>query len=90
MQEDLDNLCIWAESLGMIFNPSECDIMNISSKEIPLTYFYMDKIGQTVYNVEDMFYFGVTLPNTLQWKKNVDGITTKANRTFLFMTRNIR
>ena len=73
----------------MQFNPSKCQVLQITKKAKPLNTKYI------LHNVElesvpAAKYIGVTIADDLSWSKHIDITTKKANQTFGFLKRNIR
>ena len=73
----------------MQFNPSKCQVLQITKKSKPLNTKYI------LHNVEmesvsAAKYLGVTIEDHLSWTKHIDITTRKANQTFGLLKRNIR
>ncbi|KAK3106442.1 hypothetical protein FSP39_020186 [Pinctada imbricata] len=89
LQTDLDNLHTWELSWNMEFNPSKCQVIQISRSRKPLQTSYTLH-GQTLQTTTDAKYLGITLTNKLTWDTHVNNITNKANKTLGFIKRNIK
>ncbi|KAK3103518.1 hypothetical protein FSP39_019827 [Pinctada imbricata] len=73
----------------MEFNPSKCQVIQISRSRKPLQTSYTLH-GQTLQTTTDAKYLGITLTNKLTWDTHVNNITNKANKTLGFIKRNIK
>ena len=73
----------------MAFNPSKCQLIQISRSRKPLTTSYTLH-GQTLQTTTEAKYLGITITNKLSWKTHVDNITNKANKTLGFIKRNTK
>ena len=85
----LASLKLWENMWDMQFNPSKCQVLQITKKARPLNTKYI------LHNVElesvpVAKYIGVTIADDLSWSKHIDITTKKANQTFGFLKRNIR
>ena len=88
LQADINNLMSWAEEWSMFFNPEECEVIRVTNKKKPLNYVYKMS-DHMLKSVEDKKYLGVTLQKNLNWNKQVQIVTTKANNTLNLIRRNI-
>ena len=73
----------------MQFNPSKCQVLQITKKAKPLNTKYI------LHNVElesvpAAKYLRVTIADDLSWSKHIDITTKKANQTLGFLKRNIQ
>ena len=89
LQTDLASLEQWEKMWDMQFNPSKCQVLQITKKAKPLNTKYI------LHNVElesvpAAKYLGVTIADDLSWSKHIDITTKKANQTLGFLKRNIR
>ena len=89
LQTDLASLEKWEKMWNMQFNPSKCQVLQITKKAKPLNTKYI------LHNVElesvpAAKYLGVTIADNLSWSKHIDITTKKANQTLGFLKRNIR
>ena len=88
LQTDLASLEQWEKMWDMQFNPSKCQVFQITKKAKPLNTKYI------LHNVElesvpAAKYLGVTIADDLSWSKHIDITTKKANQTLGFLKRNI-
>ena len=90
LQKDIDRLGSWARKWGMIFQPVECYMMQLTktlTNKIQASYTIE---GTVLENVESIKYLGVTITNDLKWNTHIINICTKANvRTLGFLRRNV-
>ena len=89
LQTDLASLEQWEKMWDMQFNPSKCQVLQITKKAKPLNTKYI------LHNVElesvpAAKYLGVTIADDLSWSKLIDFTTKRANQTLGFLKRNIR
>ena len=78
LQTDLASLEQWEKMWDMQFNPSKCQVLQITKKTKPLNTKYI------LHNVElesvpAAKYLGVTIADDLSWSKHID-ITTKKGK----------
>ncbi|MCG7877120.1 MAG: reverse transcriptase family protein, partial [Candidatus Thiodiazotropha taylori] len=86
LQNDLQQLEIWAKTWGMRFNAKKCYIMSINSKS---SHFY--QLGDHILQqVPENPYLGITLSEDLKWGSHISKITKKANSTLGFLRRNLK
>jgi len=89
LQEDINQLCKWANICQMEFNLSKCNILRISHLHNCSSYTY------AMYNtqlklVKEHKYLGVWINESLSWRKHISYTCNKANRTLGFPQRNLR
>jgi hypothetical protein len=89
LQRDLDTLVNWADTWGMRFNPSKCNIMRISKTSKPLERMYT-MCGTVISQVQDAKYLGVNINENLTWSNHISKVCSKANSTLGFLRRNLR
>ena len=89
LQQDLSKLEIWEDTWKMDFNPFKCFSMNIIRKINPFITDYSLK-GTTLVTTEHSTYLVVTIRKNLKWGYHVNKITSKANKTFGLLRRNIK
>ena len=89
LQQDLHQLELWEQNWDMKFNPSKCQVIQITKLKttIPTQYILHDTILQSVPSAK---YLGVTISNDLSFGNHIDNITKKANQTLGFLRRNIK
>ena len=73
----------------MHFNPSKCNILQISNMLEPLIKFYQLE-GRVLKHVEAAKYLGILISDTLSFSDHIRDITTKASRKLGFLKRNLR
>ena len=89
LQQDLHQLEQWESKWDMKFNPSKCQVIQITKRKtiIPTQYLLHNTILETVTSAK---YLGITISNDLTWNNHINNITTKANQTLGFLRRNIK
>ena len=89
LQDDLDRLHQWELDWGMLFNPSKCNIMNVSKSPNckPNKYSLKGVVLETIPNAP---YLGVNISSNLSWRHHIKKCSAKANRTLGFVRRNRR
>ena len=86
LQQDLKELERWADTWGMRFNASKCNILSIK----PKTHFMYQLNNTFLKNVTSNPYLGILFTDTLKWSDHIANITKKANSTLGFLRRNLR
>ncbi|MEW8546320.1 MAG: reverse transcriptase family protein, partial [Candidatus Thiodiazotropha sp.] len=89
LQNDLDRLSAWETKWDMEFNPSKCQVVQVTGSRRPLNTSYTLH-GQVLETVTCAKYLGVDISNGLSWNPHVDRIVGSANRTLGFIRRNIK
>ena len=89
LQGDLRSLEQWADTWGMRFNAKKCQILTISKRKSPLSYFYT-LCNHTLDNIDHAKYLGVTISHDLSWSPHVQSVYNKANSTLGFLRRTLR
>ena len=89
LQNDLDQLSIWAEKWGMKFNVNKCFVMSINRKKQSPTHTYTIE-NHTLEKVSQTSYLGITLCDTLKWSAHIDKICARANSVLGFLRRNLQ
>ena len=87
LQSDLDSLQQWESTWKMKFNPDKCEHISVTNKKKPLKTSYKLH-GQTLKQVKNTKYLGVTIDNKLSWNDHINKVTKKANSTRAFLQRN--
>ena len=89
LHDDLDRLYQWELDWGMSFNPSKCNIMNVSKSPNckPNKYSLKGVILETVPNAH---YLGVNISSNVSCRNRIKKCSAKANRTLGFVKRNLR
>ena len=88
LQKDIDTLGAWAEKWGMRFQPTKCNMMQLSRKREGLKYKYTLKNTELEF-LESIKYLGVNITNYLHWGKHIDEICNKSYRTLGLLRRNL-
>ena len=86
LQNDLQELEIWANDWGMTFNPKKCYILSIKQSSNH-TY---SLCNTPLQNVPTNPYLGILFSNDLSWTPHINSICKKANSTLGFIKRNLR
>ena len=89
LQRDINRLGRWASKWGMRFQPTKCNMMQLTRKwvkKVIATYTLEEAVLE---NVDRIKYLGVTITNDLRWITHVGNICTKANRTLGFLRCNL-
>ena len=89
LQRDINRLGRWARKWGMRFQPTKCNMMQLTRKRVKKVIATYTLEGTVLENVDRIKYLGVTITNDLKWNTHVGNICTKANRTLGFLRRNI-
>ena len=71
----------------MVFNPSKCKVICISTKKSPTPMKYLF-CGVELEQVDHVSYLGVTLANDLKWSQHISSITGKASKVLGMAKRN--
>ena len=84
LQTDLASLELSENMWDMQFNPSKCQVLQITKKAKPLnTKYILHNVG--LESVPAAMYLGVTIVDDLSWSKHIDITTKKANQTLGFL-----
>ena len=89
VQEDLHKLEKWEEAWDMSFNPSKCQVLNVTRLKTPIPSEY-SLHNTELESVSAAKYLGVTISDNLNWGTHIDIITKNANQTLGFLKRNIK
>ena len=74
LQNDLDRLSVWEDRWDMEFNPSKCQVVQVTSSKNPINTAYTLH-GQILEVVTCAKYFGVDISSGLSWNTHIDRIT---------------
>ena len=85
LQRDINRLGRWARKWGMRFQPTKCNMMQLTRKRVKKVIATYTLEGTVLENVDRIKYLGVTITNDLRWNTHVGNICTKANRTLGFL-----
>ena len=77
LQHDLDSLSKWSHQWGMHFNPSKCNILQISNVREPLLKFYQLE-HKVLKHVDAAKYLSNLIEKTLSFSDHILDITTRA------------
>ena len=89
LQKNLDSLQVWEYLWDMEFNPSKCQVIQITrARKPPQTNYKFH--GQTLEITPHAKYLGITFTNKLDWTSHIDNITNKANNSLGFIRRIIK
>ena len=89
LQLDLDRLQEWERDWNMEFHPQKCHLLRVSNKRDPIKANYTIH-SQTLVEVEQAKYLGVTIHQTVNWNKRISTIAKKGNKIRAFIQRNMR
>ena len=87
LQKDLDALQQWEHTWMMEFNPSKCQVVQVTNRRKPTPSSYSIH-GQILDVTNSAKYLGVHLDAKLNFNMHVDATTKKANSTRAFLARN--
>lgn len=88
LQEDLNTLCKWEEQWQMHFNPSKCVVLRVPGNRTPIKAKYSIH-DETLLEVNNYKYLGVTINNKLKWDDHINNITKKTSSKLGFIQRNL-
>ena len=80
LQQDLNNLQIWADDWGMKFNAKKCYLLSTKSKSRHLKIYTIN--DQILKQVQDNPCLGITFSEDLKWKIHINNTSKKANSTY--------
>ena len=89
LQRDLDTLQTWENKWDMEFNPSKCQVLQITRarKPIPTSYYLHN---QKLEVTDCARYLGVDISHNLSFNNHIDRICNSANKTLGFLRRNLK
>ena len=88
LQEDLQQLEVWQCKWQMVFNPTKCKTICISTKKTPPQIKYTF-CGVELEQVNSFSYLGVTITEDLKWSKHITSIAGKASEVLGMIKRNL-
>lgn len=89
LQQDLHQLEQWESKWEMKFNPSKCQVIQITKRKLVISTKY--RLHNTfLETVSSAKYLGVTISSDLNFNKHIDNISKKASQTLGFLRRNIK
>ena len=89
LQQDLDRLSAWGSDWHIEFNPSKCQVVQVTGYKKPINAAYKLH-GVILETVTCARYLGVDISSNLSWGSHIDRITGTANRTLGFVRRDIK
>ena len=89
LQHDLDKLSMWEREWDMEFNPSKCQVIQVTGSRKPINATYRLH-GLVLETVTCARYLGVDISSDLTWRSHVDRVTGSATKTLNFVRRNIK
>ena len=90
LQQDFDRLSRWEIDWDMEFNPSKCQVVQVTGSRNPISASLYRLHGEILETVSCAKYLGVDITSNLSWSSHVDTITNSANKTLGFIKRNVR
>ena len=89
LQRDLDTLQTWENKWDMEFNPSKCQVLQLTRarKPIPTSYYLHN---QKLEITDCARYLGVDISQNLSFNNHIDRICNTANKTLGFLRRNLK
>ena len=89
LQKDLDKLAVWEARWDMEFNPSKCQVVQVTGSRKPINCTYRLH-GHVLETVTSAKYLVVDVSSGLTWNSHIDRITGNANITLGFLKHNIK
>ena len=89
LQQVLDRLSVWESDWDMEFNPSKCQVVQVTGSRKPINATYRLH-SETLETVSCVRYLGVDVSSNLSWCSHIDRITDTAHKTLGFVKRNIK
>ena len=91
LQKDLDTLSVWESKWDMQFNPSKCQVIQVTGAKSPYKseYRYILR-GQVLETVTCARYIGVDISSNLSWSSYIGCVAGNANRSLGYIRRNIK
>lgn len=89
LQTDLENLVLWSESSGLLFNRTKSKCQHITRKQSPTHFSYSIK-GEDLESCNSERDLGVSISSDLTWSKQVNEQCAKANKLPGFVYRSSR
>ena len=88
LQEDLQQLEVWQCKWKIVFNPTKCKIICISTKKTPPQRKYTF-CGVELEQVNSFSYLGVTITEDMKWSKHITSIAGKESGVLGMIKRNL-
>ena len=89
LQKDLDLLSVWEKKWDMQFNPSKCQVVQVTGFKSPIKSEYILH-GQVLETVTCARYLGVDTRSNISWTSHIDPVVGNANRSLGYIRRNIK
>lgn len=89
LQNDLNALSVWESKWDMQFNPSKCQVVQVTGSKKPLKSEYILH-GQVLETVTCARYLGVDISSNIKWNSHIDRVVGNANRSLGYIRRNIK
>ena len=89
LQQDLNQLSMWAKTWQMEFNVSKCNILRVSHLHTTSNFAYT-LYDTKLKSVKEHKYLGIWINEKLSWRTHILYTCNKANRTLGFLQRNLR
>ena len=83
LQKDLDKLAVWEARWDMEFNPSKCQVVQVTGSRKPINCIYRLH-GHVLETVTSAKYLGVDVSSGLTWSSHIDRITGKLIKLWAF------
>ena len=78
LQKNLDKLAVWEARWDMEFNPSKCQVVQVTRSRKPISC--TDRLhGHVLETFTSAKYLGVDVSSGLTWNSHIDRITGNAN-----------
>ena len=88
LQGDLSQLCGWADTWQMDFNPIKCHVLSVTRKKTPIRYPYCIS-GVELEHVSHHPYLGVEIAADLSWGPHLNQTIPKAQRSLNLLRHNL-
>ena len=88
LQDDRRQLEVWHTKWQMVFNPSKCRTICISTKKVPPQRKYIF-CGVELDQVEYISYLGVLLNEDMKWPKHVTPVSGKVSKVLAMIKSNL-
>ena len=89
VQNDIDILSVWETRWDTEFNPSKCQVIQVSGSKRPVKRDFVLHC-QVLESATCAKYLGVDISGSLSWNSHIDRIASTANRTLGFVRHNIK
>ena len=89
LQRNLGLLQAWESKWDMEFNPSKCQVIQVTTSRTPFNTEYILH-GQVLEVVTSARYLGVDISSNLSWNTHVDRVTANANQSLGFIKRHVK